>query len=53
MAQKQMTERQRRFAEAYWALKDARQAAEQALLLPEPMCPVNIRLRLKEWAISR
>lgn len=30
MAQKQMTERQRRFAEAYWALKDARQAAEQA-----------------------
>ena len=29
MAQKQMTERQRRFAEAYWALKDARQAAEQ------------------------
>lgn len=30
MAQKQMTERQRRFAEAYWAMKDARQAAEQA-----------------------
>ena len=30
MAQKRMTERQRRFAEAYWAMKDARQAAEQA-----------------------
>ena len=30
MAQKRMTERQRRFAEAYWASKDARQAAEQA-----------------------
>lgn len=30
MAQKRMTERQHRFAEAYWALKDARQAAEQA-----------------------
>ncbi len=30
MAQKRMTERQHRFAEAYWASKDARQAAEQA-----------------------
>ncbi len=30
MAQKRMTERQHRFAEAYWAPKDARQAAEQA-----------------------
>ena len=30
MTQKRMTERQRRFAEAYSALKDARQAAEQA-----------------------